>query len=411
MQLVAYGAQDIYLTGNPSITFFKIVYRRHTNFALESIEQVFSGAAFLNRTVSCTVSRNGDLVTDLWVEVTVKKSSSEDAYYVGEALIKEIELEIGGQRIDRYTGDWMRIYDELFRSSDEKAAYRELVDFEADEPADSIKRLYIPCLFFFTRSPGLALPLIALQYHEVKVNVTFNKAEDIPGVTDVDINQWFTATMYASYAFLDTDERRRFAQVSHEYLVTQIQHTGEETVKISEVDHVNNVRLNLNHPVKYLAFAFKAAGNEKHGVFTGGSAGEKSERYAPLYSAKLQLNGHDRFSERKGSYFSKLQPFETLKTKPMAGVYLYSFALRPSEHQPSGTCNFSRIDNATLILRTKKCSENAIGNVKSEDVTMANTSQCTRLLVFAENYNVLRIMSGMGGLASRIMEHCSLLCA
>lgn len=164
MQLVAYGAQDIYLTGNPSITFWKIVYRRHTQFSLESIEQTFNGAVDWGKKVSVTVSRNGDLVSTMWLEIKLKKAATGETYYPAEAFVKEIELELGGQRIDKVYSDWYRIYDELFRSSDEKAAYRRLTDF--DSPADDsqpTKRFYLPLIFSFNRHAGLALPLIALQ--------------------------------------------------------------------------------------------------------------------------------------------------------------------------------------------------------------------------------------------------------
>ena len=402
MQLVAYGAQDIYLTGNPSITFFKIVYRRHTNFATESIEQTFNGTVGYGKKVSCTMSRNGDLVTTAFLEVTMKKGVDKVTAWPCEALLKEVELEIGGQKIDKVYSDWYRIYDELFRTSEEKAAYRRLVDFDDATVAGDdgvVKRFYIPLIFFFNKSPGLALPLIALQYHECKLHFTFASATEMTA-EGIDTSEALTATLYCTYVFLDTDERRRFAQVSHEYLITQLQFTGAESIAPGSSKATRNIRLNFNHPTKLLAFAVKDT-NGKHGKFTTKNAGESDEKFAPIASAKLQLNGHDRFSERKGSYFNYLQPYEHLKTKPAAGVYLYSFALKPDEHQPSGTCNFSRIDNATLIITTKAGSVAAddYANVKTEDHNVANISSLTNLLVFAENYNVLRVMSGMGGLA------------
>jgi hypothetical protein len=399
MQLVAYGAQDIYLTGNPSITFWKTVYRRYTSFSLESIEQTFNGTVDFGKKVSCTVSRNGDLVSTMFLEVTLKKSAGA-SYYAGENFLKEVELEIGGQRICKHYSDWYRIYDELFRSSDEKLAYRRLVDFDspgAGSDTGAVKRMYIPLIFFFNKNPGLALPLIALQYHEVKLNFTLASAAEM-ALNGVDTGYSPTASLYVTYVFLDSDERRRYAQTSHEFLITQLQHTGPESLAPGSSSRTTNVRLNYNHPTRFLAWAVKG---EKHGEFTVGAPGGTSDKFAPLRSVKLQLNGLDRFSERQGSYFNAVQPYEHLKTRPAAGIYMYNFGLRPDEAQPSGSCNMSRIDNATLVVTTKAGSVayDDAANITSEDVTLANVAgNLTNLLVFCESFNVLRVMSGMGGL-------------
>ena len=186
MQLVACSAQDIYLTGNPQITFFKVVYRRHTNFSMESIEQTFNGTADFGKKVSCTISRNGDLVSRVYLEAklpAIAAASGKKACwtnYVGHALIKSVEVEIGGQRIDKHCGEWMHVWNELTQTSGHKNGYAEMVgnthaltDY-TNITTDPSPTLYIPLQFWFCRNPGLALPLIALQYHEVKVNIEFN---------------------------------------------------------------------------------------------------------------------------------------------------------------------------------------------------------------------------------------------
>ncbi len=166
MQLVAYGAQDIYLTGSPQITFFKTIYRRHTNFAVESIEQTFNGTVGWGKKVSTTISRNGDLISDVILEITLKKSGA--TFYPAEALIQDVELEIGGQRIDKHYADWFRVYDSLFRKDDEQTQYRRMTDFVDGEAVGTVKRFYLPLVFFFNRSPGMALPLIASNSAERK---------------------------------------------------------------------------------------------------------------------------------------------------------------------------------------------------------------------------------------------------
>ena len=393
-----------------------MVYRRHTNFAIESVKQIFNGTPGFNKKVSCTISRNGDLITDVFLEVKMTKSAAAKTWWPAEALIKEVELEIGGQRIDKHNSTWLRIYDELFRKDDDKAAYARMVNFTDEEQAVAgtaegavgtglQKRFFVPLVFFFNRNPGLAIPLIALQYHEVKLNFTF---EDTPVMLDAGILTTVApeVDLYVDYIYLDTDERRRFAQVSHEYLITQIQHTGDETALLSGTNQ--NLRLNLNHPCKYLAWVF--ANPAAHGHFAGNAQTRNvtSEYLAPLKMAKLQLNGHDRAAERTGAYFNYTQPWQTMRARPRAGVYLYSFSLKPDEHQPSGSCNMSRIDNATLVLqyKSKKAGSResvittAIAEVGAIDgQTTEDVTDLTALRLYAENYNVLRVMSGMGGLA------------
>ena len=398
MQLVAYGAQDIYLTGNPSITFFKLVYRRYTSFALESIEQTFNGTVGWGRRVSATVSRNGDLVTTCYLEIVLKrKVTNGQAYYPAEALIKEVQFELGGQKVDSMTSTFHRVYDEVFRTNAEKEGYKRLTNF-ADNSLDGVtERFYLPLIFFFNRNPGLALPLIALQYHEAKFHVQFETAE-VMAKLGVDTTVDPLCTLYVTFVFLDVEERRRYASTSHEFLITQCQYTGSESVAPDAISKkTQNVRLNFNHPSKYLLWVIRDP--TLHGKFTCGALGETSDSYAPLLDARLTLNGHDRFSTRKGSYFNQVQPFESAKSAPAAGIYLYSLALDLTSTQPSGSVNFSRIDQSTLILTLKAGNQNAIANVKSEEDTLAAVTSLTSLEIFAENYNILRVLSGMGGLA------------
>jgi len=372
MQLVAYGAQDIYLTGNPQITFFKVVYRRHTNFSMEAIEQTFNGAADFGKRVTCTVSRNGDLMHKVYLQVTVPDVSGEYVKNLGQALVKFAEVEIGGQRIDKHYGDWMHIWNELSQEAGKKEGYGLMTGAGGETAGISAETdLYIPLEFWFCRNPGLALPLIALQYHEVKINIEFSALSELTDETGLSLS---AASLYVDYIYLDTDERRRFAQVSHEYLIEQVQFTGDESV--SSVS--NKIKLNFNHPCKELVWVVQrdASGVEKFD-YTDASG------VNPVLIAKLQLNGHDRFSERMGRYFNLVQPYQHHTNVPKTGINVYSFGLKPEEHQPSGTCNMSRIDNATLQLT----------------LTSETVGADAKVRVYATNYNVLRIMSGMGGLA------------
>ena len=507
MQLVAYGAQDVYLTGNPQITFWKVTYRRHTNFAMESIEQTFNGQADFGRRVQCTISRNGDLAYRTYLQVTLPEISQTDAKYArwldypGEQLVSMVEVEIGGQRIDRQYGEWMHLWNQLTLTKEQEPGYNKMVgqttqltyitdpsysDVDGPceagapgqvcEPRNALPEttLYVPLQFWYCRNPGLALPLIALQYHEIKINLELRPLDEcLWAVNDLEAtagskkataayqNSLVAASLYVDYIFLDTDERRRMAQQSHEYLIEQIQFTGDESIGSSS----NKIKLNFNHPCKELVwvvqpdahvdycdsldgagelfrtlgaqpwnytdavdalpnalFAFSSPEGAVAGSFVGGSgvfadpaSGEAvtsgilsgvtnsavSDAGAfvmaetalnmhcwgqnPVVTAKLQLNGQDRFSEREGTYFDLVQPYQHHTRNPDTGINVYSFALRPEEHQPSGTCNFSRIDNATLQLV-----------VSNRAVELNKTA---KVRVYATNYNVLRVMSGMGGLA------------
>ena len=342
MQLVAYGAQDVYLTGDPQITYFKVVYRRHTNFSMECIEQTFNGTPAKGSKVSCTISRNGDLIGAMHLAIPLDSAAGETDAQTFAAYVSEVEVEIGGQKIDKHYGEWLDVWHDLTAGADKPKTNLLL----ATAATSASGKSYIPLQFWFNRNVGLALPLIALQYHEVKLNITFAN----PTATDID---FAAAQLWVDYIYLDTEERKRFAQMSHEYLIDQLQFPGAESSG-------TKFRLNFNHPVKEL-------------VFTGFTSD-------PDRTWKLMLNGHDRFAAREQTYFTQLQKYYHHSVVPAHGgsVGVYSFALRPEEHQPSGTCNFSRIDNATLT-----CSTTSGGSTN----------------IYAVNYNVLRVVSGMGGLA------------
>ena len=474
---------------------------------MESIQQTFNGTADFGKRVSCTISRNGDLISRVYLQVDIPAVSISGSSFrwidsLGHFLVNTVELQIGGQRIDYHYGDWLEIFNELTLPSGLKAGYQKMVgntyalttneQSNGNDVEKPQTTLYIPLQFFFCRNPGLALPLIALQYHEVVINIEFARAAQcyilgnaatnttpVPSMLNPNLQN---ASLYVDYIYLDTDERRRFAQVSHEYLIDQLQFTGEETFTGSTYKS----RLNFNHPVKELVWVVQrtdavdggmnqwcnyttqvalagpvvdyndtglnqwsnntyptttsfVAGLSDAGLLYGRESGNTnqymgSNAYVDLrgheggsgnsttgapvqtisaglvpatpttssitfphvyggpgaqncvWAAKLLLNGHDRFSERKGDYFNLVQPYQHHTNIPDSpGINVYSFALKPEEHQPSGTCNFSRIDNATLLL--------------SVHPDIASSALTKKLRVYAVNYNVLRIMSGMGGLA------------
>ena len=271
MQLVAYGAQDIYLTGNPQITFFKVVYRRHTNFSMESIQQTINGTGKIGSSAqngTVTISRNGDLVYKVYV------TANDTAVTDGSKIISEVELEIGGQKIDKHYAEWNDVWNELSTSESKAIGLKAMQCAIGTRNDTGLGLIQIPLNFWFCRNPGLALPLIALQYHEVKLKFTWGLSGEVGAEPTCDV--------WCDYIYLDTDERRRFAQVSHEYLIEQLQQqtaTAETTNK-----------LNFNHPVKELVWVTAAAND--------------------YGTARLVLNGHDRFANQEEEYFQLRQPFD-----------------------------------------------------------------------------------------------------
>jgi hypothetical protein len=550
MQLVAYGVQDVYLTGSPSITFWKVIYKRHTNFAIEPIEQSFSGTAdFGKSSVTSLIARNGDLMSRTYLKANVsltRRSGSGNFAFVsrlGHAMIKEVELQIGGARIDRQLGDWMNVWYELSHTNSKERGYSEMIgdtpELTVMSPNDKSATLFIPLQFYWCRNHGLAIPLIALQYHDVRINFNFQPAsqlvvQDHVGslVVDAHIDD---ALLIIDYVFLDSEERKRFATSAHEYLIEQLQTPDEDTIN----EQNKKYRLPFNHPCKEIIWAMKfgkyitgsrfiayhptdfeamqkrlaaalylaslnfdrqvdgtylinvcstsgvystqnteawdaslqalLAAIENTGVelavpkatdaqvtanvqptdagfvadpfsyisFSGegwkhvtkalasttwddlarmvGSTTASSDIWGllsafaiqvyqpsnyglyidgsvnPVKEGNIQLNGQDRFTVREGNYFNYVQPYQHHTNTPADGINLYSFALNPEDLQPSGTCNFSRIDFSQLNIKLTDDAKRALGD-------------SSVIYIYTVNYNILRIMGGMGGLAYSNLE-------
>jgi hypothetical protein len=457
LQLVAYGAQDAYISGKPQITFWKGLYKRHTNFAMEPFRINFTGQPNWGTKQSAVLGRHADLLYSTYVEVVLPYASTgfnvdgtpiaalwnNAEGRLGYNLIRYAEVEIGGQLIDRLYGEWLYLWDRL--TNDYAGAFKSLHMVGGTNNANPFginstgptvlanpqqcnagngkpalpNVFYIPLYFFFTKNPGAALPLIALQYHEVKINLLWNKPEFISGnftntpysddespAYNFTINMLpnpVQAAIYVDYIYLDVEERRRMAQQSHEYLIEQTQYNEDKGIS----SYNNRVDLTFNHPVKELVWVVQPTYYANCSI-----AAQKGETALQpftydnqaIYEQWLQINGQDRLDRRYGDYFNKVQLYQhhtgaipavvanLLSQGPGVGyqsdIYVYSFALRPEEHQPSGTCNFSRIDTSTIVM-------NFSGAVTVDEAT----DDTWDVRVYATNYNILRIMSGMAGLA------------
>jgi hypothetical protein len=517
LQLVAYGAQDAYITGNPHITFWKVLYKRHTNFAMEAFRVNFTGKATYGQRVVAVVNRNADLMYKTYLEVklpdTTTAANTSNTYNVlwtgawerrlGYQLLKKIEVEIGGQIIDTHYGEWLFLWENLTSGFDNSVKLDSMTGgFLGGSTSSTISCggrpniLYIPLQFWFCRNPGLALPLIALQYHEVRINVTLSPATDLVSkgswssvsAAAAALPQLTDMALYIDYIYLDVDERRRFAQQSHEYLIDQLQFGLQQTITNSSA----RIDLTLNHPVKELVWVFQDARKTDCGsTLTSNMGFTQPFSYDDIVNrCRLQINGQDRFDERYGDYFWRVQPYQhhsggafwPMRAQAFApaattfvynsggfsitndvltitktggpdtgsgniiegclvtgtniapgtiiaafgsgvgqdGTYqlsevpigtvsgnltftlpniqytphenpinVYSFALQPEEHQPSGTCNFSRIDTTTLVF----------DSITESGLSKPTKSTPFNFRIYGVNYNIFRVMSGMGGLA------------
>lgn len=417
IQLVAIGAQDVVLTSQPEITFFSALYRPYVNFAIESIANTFTGAPDFGTDVNFDVSRSGDLITNVLleavlpaVEVTGQNPTFQWACKIGNTMIEEVSVDIGGTIIDKQYGQFYNIWNELTLPEEKRQGYNLMVGqqnlkYNKTDPADIVVFedglqtplpnqpeycVQVPLFFWFCNNSGLALPLIALQYHTVKFNFRFRPFNQLHRVTGTDVSfvggtpRLGTTKVYIDYIYVDNMERKNFAQAPHEYLITQLQRF-ERTVNGA----TESVNLTFNHPTKELIWIVQEdvaiRANDwcnwevVNPVNPGVEAGDN-----PLADAILRLNSNDRFSVRKGEYFNLVQPYYHHSRIPESkGIFVYSFALNPEEFQPGGTVNFSRIDNTELRLNLRNITTNNPGKVT----------------VYAINYNLLRVANGMAGIA------------
>ena len=394
IQLVAVGVQDIYLIGNPQITFFKTVYKKYTNFSMESIQQPIDGRTDFGQQVEITIQRKGDLVKDIIFEILLPILPS--GYYwangIGNVLIKQVDLEIGGQLIDRHYSEWLDIWHQLTISEGIIGAYNGMIgNYNAkssvEANAQKVLRLYVPMCFWFNRDYSLALPLIALQYHDIVLKVQlrdFNSCyRNNTNTTLLSGYQISVFNVWVDYIHLDMEERRKYAQNTHEILIEQLQFDGGEF--ISKDSTSISKKLSFNHPVKELYWINTNNDYLQTNINTGNQILDYTlpNSKETFSTGVLQLNGVDRFNKRSADYFRLVQNYQYHTRYSSNVIYTYSFSINPDKIQPSGSCNMSKFTNINLFLDYSGINNN------SNDMV---------LKVYAINYNILRIMSGMGGL-------------
>ena len=413
VQLVSKGVQDVSLIGNPTTTFFKTIYKRHTNFAIESTRQILNGIDDFGHKLTCTLNKEGgDLVHGIYLEFSLPtiNQTQQGATWISYAngianvLVKSIELEIGGVSIDRHYSEWLDIWGELNINNSHKASYDEMVgnypsDIALKYSAQSntaytqYKTYYTPFRFWFNRNIGNALPIVALQYHDIKLNIELRPLSEIIR-SDINLNtdiltdtegaplKMKYCVVWADYIYLDKDERESFANKEHEFIIDQVQFTGAETLAAFTTSET--IELDFNNPVKALYWIIR---NETY-LEVNSTTGNHLLKYEAVGNGdtfetfKIQLNNNDRFEERHANYFRLVQQVEHCEAATRKYIYMYSFSINSSNDQPSGTCDFSKITTSLVNFTFNNKSQSANGPI--------------RLNMYALNYNLFRIQNGMG---------------
>ena len=512
IQLVAKGVQDIFITRDPQITYFKIVYRRHTNFSMETIPQYFTHKPDFGKKTTCIISPNGDLMGKTYLIVTLPRikpffldDGSVDPYLkyswvkkIGYALINSIEIEIGGQTIDRQYGDWLNIMEELFLKKEHQRGIDEMVGnveklISFTQTKDKYK-LYIPLQFWFCNNPSLSIPLLCLHHSEIKINLEINdlnkcniigptnyikiddyvapfefgeyieqningqiasgiymgfdpstrymyylkisrnkfqylssdvntaeiirdyseyliksrtssnfciyvlkeelditnirdKLYDIPEINNINIQECY---LLVNYIYLDSEERNRFIQTKHEYLIEQLFIYNPQTITSSnfnaKADSINPTRFNVWFTQQQY---FTDRNNNDYFNYTDDYLYEyKNNNYVKygkslINSENIMFNGYDRISNRTYSYFNDIQPLQHFSKGISEGLQVYSYALDPKEFQPSGSCNMSYINNTSIQMNVKY---------------IINDNNPAIFKGYSLGQNILRIVDGLAGL-------------
>jgi hypothetical protein len=414
LQLVAQGKQDVFLTGNPQMTWFKMVYRRYTNFAIESQPMYFDGTPDFGKRITCLVPRRGDLLSQIILEVTlpaITLTTGDPVSYVnsiGHALIQEITVEVGEQEIDRQNGEWMEIWSSYTTTTDKQTGFYNMigkVDGYNTPNNFGPQKLYIPLRFWFCKNPGLALPLVALQYHPVRINLTLRPLNQLffsyglttPVCSTLEVKPASITELmlWGDYIHLDVEERRRFVSNTHEYLIEQVQYTS--LIPIAPGATSALLRVEFNHPLREIFWYIQRDDMLRyHEMFNYSSLGlyENGIRRDILVDAVLQLDGFDRFQVRDSGYFRLVQPWQYHTVIPEDFfVYSYSFAIQPEAVQPCGSLNASRIDSIVLQVNI----DPTLAGIAPGTIIPSSTPPAFHGRVYAINHNVFRIADGYGG--------------
>lgn len=461
MSLLAIGAQDIYLTIDPQMSYFKQVYQRPTNFGMQSVRTTFNNEPTIgisSGSFTCKIGRYGDLLKDITLQLTLPAIYSNDTYRfrwttnMQYYMLDEYDIILGNSKIDTRYGEWLDIWNELSLPTDKKQAFNNLIGntqnymnptnlspiviiqnnkisfsyYPSSGPSNPSlpeKTILIPLDFWFCKNPALALPLIALQYQDINVNIKFNSIERLYQVYDSTSGLYVSPTTYNSlhgtninigtftryngggttsvplnayldinYIYLDTPERTYIAQMSTiQLLVEQVRRN-----ELGGGNTANSIKnLILNNPIKELVWVLRRQDALYYNDWANYTASQPQDITAPiLKTAKFIWNGLDRLEFKDGAYYNLLQPYMYHTSTPRQGIYVYSFALYPEKVQPSGSFNATTVTNIQIQLTTNDFTPSTntlINSYSSGDSSYG-------LTVYSVGYNVFKIIGGTGGM-------------
>lgn len=453
LQLSVRSESDKYLVGNPQMTHFKTVYKRHTNFAIENYALHPVGDTYQSETSNwgstfyVDIPNNGDLLHRTYLRFNlgftepVDDSSApgptaitpdsirESVAISALSLLEYVEVTIGDQVIDRHTSNWLHIYNELFLSETKNYQLCQMINLHHILTSKTNNIVYIPLSFWFNKNPGLSLPLLALQYSPVRIRFKMSKKNTVvKNVSPSNVMNKILVRdiqLIGEFIHLDQEEKNLFSTCKHEYLIEQVQCNERNVINTSESeDYFHKILLPFNHPVKELFWFFQdkesskdmesntlvtARTNTIHNRFNFWRLLDSETKSSQLKEATVCINGNDIFESRHYNYFLNVQKYQhhsgfgyldlsssTANTTDLdfinsvgSGIYCYSFGLNPEEYQPSGTLNFSHIDDAELKVKV----------FQDYGPPDPSTPPTKTIQLYAVNYNVLRIFSGNGALA------------
>lgn len=388
LQLQAKGEEDEYITGNPLVSFFKYSYRKHTNFSMEPFELLFQDHVTWGKHTYCTIPRNGDLLSRAYLQIKLPKLSgtltNNGARWVtnvGHVLIDFVEVTIGGQTIDKQTGEWMYIYNQLSSPGGKRNGLDYMIGYDVDPFEEKI--IYIPLTFWFNSQNGVALPLVALQFHEIKIKVGLKNFSDVTigATTEVPIK---SLTILADYVFLDRNERLQLVNKKQEYLIDQVQINKSN----SSPNILATIDLMFKNPVKELVWVVQRSDKLEPQTRDWFNFSFRNN-INPVKNVVLQCNGENRLTDLPGEYFNLVQPYQHHSNIPEnPGICVYSFAVQPESYQPSGSFNFSKLDHAELHV---ELFPDYFDNPQSSYVV-------ADIRVYAISHNILVIENGEGGI-------------
>lgn len=416
IQLAKRGLEDDYYTSPANFTLFRGVFKKMSNFAIETMPLTFKQDVTMGATCSCTIDKMGDLVTSILVEVTMTKQAGDftAAYHPVEALLEDITLEIDGDVVDRHTSDWLRIYNTLHRPFDKAQQYNRLTNYDPETISsgqEATQTFMVPLVFSFCRHPSGALPLVAMQFSEVLLHFKLADPAKV-GLT----TENFDFKVYADYVYLDTEERYRMVDRPYDCLIEQV-HTQTFTLPPNVPSAYNvsnfNAKLNFFHPTKCLYwFVREEMANGSHGRYVGDSTtiplaytadvatpsglclvSPISDSLMPMYESRVAFNDHDRVPKMKSTYFNRVLPFQYCMGQPVPGVCILPFGFHLEQFNPAGMCNFSNLSQARIDVSFKR---DAPLTEAATPTSARNIAPLNTMVVIAWGYNILRIEGGRG---------------